>query len=176
MMQRHLLLGIPLLIHLACGRSQPSQGVDMAGPADLARPSADAAASAQLPPIGTASELEQWLMAGTYKSWACEKDRHPPRAGSAHAANRICSNDLLSGSASGEFPVGAASVKELYDGAGNLTGFAVGVRTTTGAVDGAWFWYERVGTTTYGNGSGVPLCAGCHRGAPRDYVFTQVTR
>ena len=54
-------------------------------------------------------------------------------------------------------------------------GYAVGVRTKTGPADASWFWYERVNTTTYANGPGVPLCANCHRNAPRDFIYTQVT-
>jgi hypothetical protein len=181
-MSRPLIASLPLLVALACGTPSSEQSADLgSSPGDLAvalqDAGADAAtASAQLPPIGSAMELEQWLATGAYKQWACEKDPHAARAGSAHTANRICSNDLLSGSASGEFPVGAASVKELFDGGGQIVGYAVGVRTKTGAVDSAWFWYERVNTTTYANGAGVPLCANCHRGAPRDYIFTQVRR
>lgn len=182
-MSRSLFPLIPLLVSLACG-SLPNQSPDLGTPAetgDLAAAPPDAGvdaapASAQLPPTASAMELEQWLASGAYKQWACEKDPHTARSGSAHAANRICSNDLLSGSASGEFPVGAASVKELFDGGGQIIGYAVGVRTKAGATDSAWFWYERVGSSIYANGSGVPLCANCHRGAPRDYIFTQIRR
>ena len=188
-MRRYLVLPLSLLTALACGDASPTRGTDLANSselgaaadfggvvADLAGAGDATMGSTQLPPIGTARELEQWLGTGAYKSWACEKDLHPARAGSAHAANRICSNDLLSGSASGEFPVNSASVKELYDSGGNIIGYAVGVRTMTGATDNAWFWYERVNTSVYANGVGVPLCANCHRGAPRDYTFTQVKR
>ena len=50
--------------------------------------------------------LEDWL-----KDQPTRRGRANPRhargaAGSAHAANRICSNDLLSKSVSGEYPVG----------------------------------------------------------------------
>ena len=182
-MSRHMIALVPLLVSLACDKppEQDPNLADLGSSGDLAATARDAGSdaapiSSQLPPIGSATELEQWLATGAYKQWACEKDPHPARSGSAHVANRICSNDLLSGSASGEFPIGSASVKELYDGSGRITGYAVGVRTQAGALDGAWFWYERVGTTTYANGAGVPLCANCHRGAPRDYIFTQVRR
>lgn len=185
---------LALLANSACGTPTGSQdlggGRDQAVAADLAVGSdlasgggADLGAGldampgdSQLPPIDSAASLEKWLMTGVYKAWACEKDRHPARPGSAHAANRICSNDLLSKSASGEYPVNSASVKELFDSGGTIIGYAVGVRTKTGPTDASWFWYERVNTTTYANGAGVPLCANCHRNAPRDFIYTQVTR
>lgn len=172
---------IPLLLTLACSDSTPPQTPDLAAVGDLQSTTPDGAAadaapsSTQLPPIGTAMELEQWLATGAYKAWACEQAAHAPRAGSGHTTNRICSNDLLSGSASGEFPVGSASVKELFSGS-TIVGYAVGVRTTTGSAPAAWFWYERVNTSVYANGAGVSLCANCHSGAPRDNIFTQVRR
>jgi len=192
-MRMKLLASVPLLATIACGSSTGSPDLgstpdlavaaadlavqgDLAGGADL-RTSLDAMpGDSQLPPIDSAASLEKWLATGAYKAWACEKDRHAARPGSAHAANRICSNDLLSTSASGEYPVNSASVKELFDGGGTIIGYAVGVRTKTGPADASWFWYERVNTTTYANGAGVPLCANCHRNAPRDFIYTQVTR
>ena len=182
-----------LLATMACGTPSDSQDLgggrdqsvatDLSAASDLASGGgADLAASldamagdSQLPPIDSAASLEKWLMNGAYKAWACEKAAHPARAGSAHSANRICSNDLLSKSASGEYPVNSASVKELFNGAGAIIGYAVGVRTKTGPADASWFWYERVNATTYANGPGVPLCANCHRNAPRDFIYTQVT-
>lgn len=179
-MPRYLIPLCSLLVSLACGPppEQSPDPADLGVVSDLAAGGGDAAspASPQLPPTRSAMELEQWLATGAYKQWACEKDAHAARSGSAHVTNRICSNDLLSGSASGEFPVGSATVKELFDGNGQIIGYAVGLRQKTGATDGAWFWYERVGSTTFANGEGVGLCANCHRGAPRDYIFTQVRR
>lgn len=194
-MRMKLLGSVPLLATIACGTSTSSPDLgagkdlavaaaaDLAVQSDLAGGGADLATSldampgdSQLPPIDSAASLEKWLATGVYKAWACEKDRHAARAGSAHAANRICSNNFLSTSASGEYPVNSASVKELFDSGGTIIGYAVGVRTKTGPTDASWFWYERVNTTTYANGAGVPLCANCHRNAPRDFIYTQVTR
>lgn len=187
------LLALPaLLVTIACGNPSGSQDLgggrdqavatDLSAAGDLASGGPDLGASLdamasdpQLPPIDSAASLEKWLKDGAYKAWACEKDRHPARPGSAHSANRICSNDLLSKSASGEYPVNSVSVKELFDAGGTIVGYAVGVRIKTGPADASWFWYERVNTTTYANGPGVPLCANCHRNAPRDFIYTQVT-
>lgn len=157
---------------------------DGAGAADLASPPADLAGAppsdlatpanpAQTPPMGRAA-LEAWLARGDYKQWRCEPAPHPTRPPGAHGENRICSNDLLSGSAGpGEFPVGSASVKELFSN-GQLRGYAVGLRVSAGAGGSHWYWYERAGQTIYADGIDVPLCSGCHAGAPRDFVFTQV--
>ena len=131
-------------------------------------------APANVPPTNSAASLEAWLATGEYKSWVCEATTHPARAGSGHTRNRICSNPTLSSATgTGEYPIGAAGVKELIDGAGAITGYAVYVKKQPGAGEG-WFWYERVGSSTYANGLGVSLCVGCHSGAPRDSVFTHV--
>lgn len=177
------MMTLPLLAALACGESAPGSAPDLSGSGDLGTGAADLASAPdalagdpQLPPTSSAAALEQWLAGGAYKAWACEKDPHPARSGSAHTANRICNNDLLGGSAAGEYPVNSASVKELFDANNKIIGYAVGVRTKAGATDDAWYWYERINTSVYGNGNGASLCAGCHRGAPRDYIFTQVKR
>ena len=86
-----------------------------------------------------------------------------PTARPGSAATR-----LLAGSSAGSYPVGAASVKELYrDGA--IIGFAVGRKT-----DAGWYWYESIGTSVVADSVGAGLCAGCHADAPRDHVFVQV--
>lgn len=187
-MRMFLLAPLPLLAVVACGTPAPMTPADMAVSVDLATSSPDLATSTsdlatssdammvdpQRPPTSSAMALEDWLKTGAYKAWACESAMHAARPGSAHAANRICSNDLLSKSVSGEYPVGAASVKELFNGAGAIIGYAVGLRLKAGPADDSWFWYERVNTTTYANGAGVALCANCHRNAPRDFIYTQV--
>ena len=189
-MRMSLLASLPLLAVAACGDPAPMTPVDMAvstdlagggpdlagGGPDLAGGSVDMVTTSQLPPTTSAKALEDWLATGAYKAWACEKDPHPARPGSAHAANRICNNDLLAGSTSGDYPVNSASVKELFNGGGTIIGYAVGVRLKAGTTDDVWFWYERVNTTTYANGPGVALCANCHRNAPRDFIYTQVKR
>lgn len=141
-------------------------GSDLGGGGDLPPP------DPQLPPQGAAA-LEAWLQTGAYKGWACESAAMA--RGGAHGRNRICSNTRLSGSASGDFPAGAAAVKELFDGAGQPRGFAVSLRTKDGAGQSAWYWYERIGASTVADGVGVGLCANCHANAPRDYVYVRVS-
>lgn len=160
------------------------------GPSDAdadanAAPDGDASSSAaaQLPPQGR-DALEAWLAAGYYRAWRCEPAEHAARSGSAHLANRICSNDLLAASNGvGVFPAGVASVKELYDRVGGtLVGYAVAVKLQADSRNGAgWYWYERVRSSVYADGAGVSLCTGCHSTASsafapdsRDFVFTRV--
>ncbi len=151
---------------------------------------------AQTPPVTGRADIESWLTAGSYKSWKCEQAVHALRSPSPHGMNRICSNTLTSAAGSGEYPVGAAGVKELYDDAGkNIVGYAVYLHTKAGTGGDSWYWYERVpansqaphdanGVVADGDGSAGPalsICVGCHKlsgsGAGysgHDFVFTQV--
>jgi hypothetical protein len=147
----------------------------------------------QTPPTTSAEDLEAWLEAGDYKSWACETAEHPQRKVSPHGSNRVCSNDVAAafgGSASEERPIGTASVKELYDDNASLVGYAVAVKVGERSNGGAnWFWYERIGDQVPANGlgsSGIPksVCVGCHVdagsdadhdvGGSSDFVYLQV--
>jgi hypothetical protein len=157
---------------------------------------------AQTPPTNGASQLEAWLEKGDYKSWACESVEHPQMKVSPHGVNRVCSNGLAAGfkgALSDERPLGTASVKELYDDASALVGYAVGVKIAAESSAGAsWYWYERVplssaaphdktGVVADGLGDTGPaktICVGCHAGAgsdathavtgSSDYVYLQV--
>jgi hypothetical protein len=143
---------------------------------------------AQTPPTGGA-KVEAWLAGGAYKSWHCEPAPHAARPVSGHAANRICSNDLLSAHGDGEYPVGAAAVKELYeqyeDGSTRITGYAVYLHVKPGG-GGTYYWYERAGDGVFADGLGVSgspkdTCVACHQAAGtdatrpgHDLVYTQV--
>lgn len=157
-----LLLLAPLA---ACGAPPAGATPDAAGPTGDAT-------SAQLPPTGREA-LEAWLATGAYRGWSCEPAPHPARPPGAHGTNRICSNDALAATASGPVPVGAASVKELYQG-GSIIGYAVAVKQQADSAGGAgWYWFENLDGTIYADGAGVRLCTGCHADAD-DYVFTRV--
>ncbi len=160
----HLIAGAVLLCTLGCVSSGTPQDSTIVGDG-----TGDVA---ELPPRGDAA-LMGWLAEGYYLSWACEPEAHPARPPGAHGANRICSNAALSASETGTFPVGAASVKELYSG-GSLTGYAVARKLTAGAERASWYWYERIGTSVVADSAGAALCAGCHEDASRDHVFTRV--
>lgn len=151
----------------------------------------------QTPPQGFEA-IEAWLAEGHYKSWNCEAAVHGPIPISPHGMNRICSNDLLSGHPpdGGEYPVGSAGVKELYDDAGtSIVGYAVYLHIESGTAGDAWYWYERVpldspaphdanGIVADGVGDSGPamaICVGCHQAAGidadhpgHDFVYTQV--
>lgn len=166
----------------AATQDAASQG-EVAAAVDVAAVPSDSGGDelSQRPPVTGARDIEAWLSAGHYRSWRCEPMRHAARPGSAHSANRICSNAALSGSeGTGEYPVGAASVKELFDSAGSLTGYAVSVRVAAGSAPSAWYWYERlapgrvVADSTGERGGARAICASCHIGASRDNVFTRV--
>jgi len=125
--------------------------------------------------MGQAS-IEAWLAAGHYLAWRCEEGIFPPRLGGAHGRHRICSNQALLASASGPYPVGAASVKELFDGGDKPNGYAVGLKVASGLGPETWYWYERTGRLAtlrpVADGIGVAVCGpGCHAKAPRDNVY-----
>lgn len=149
---------------------------------------------AQTPPQGGVTEMKAWLAKGDYKTWKCEAAEHASKPPSPHGFNRICSNGKLSGAgAAGNFPVGSAGVKELWDKAGGaITGYAVYVKTAADSAAGVnWYWYEDApalnppgGVVADGFGDmGVPktVCVDCHSHADsmfaataRDFVFVQV--
>jgi len=179
---RALLALAAALLGLACssamddtsggGSSSGSPSAPQASPDGGASPGPTGDAGAAIP-IGTQAELDAWLQSGAYKSWACEAAAHDRRPGSGHSRNRICVNPALGqDKGAGPYPVGAASVKELYDGSGAVNGYAVYVKVKPGAAGDTWFWYERIGSSVVARSEGASLCVGCHSGAPRDHVFT----
>jgi hypothetical protein len=148
----------------------------------------------QTPPTGGRAEIEQWLTAASYKTWACEPAVHAARSPSPHGFNRICSNDLIAGAAAGTtaWPKGAAAVKEIYASltATTPSGYAVYLKTDTDSADGAnWYWYERVPSDSAaphdangvvadgkgGAGTANSICVGCHRAAGSDAAHTPST-
>lgn len=132
----------------------------------------DDLADPQVPARGT-DDAPTWLAAGHYQAWHCEAAPHAGRPPSPHGKNRICSNDALSTAATGEFPVGAASVKEIYEG-DDIFAYAIARKLTTGAGGDGWYWYEANPDKVYANGEGAGSCTGCHARAARDFVFTVV--
>ncbi len=158
---------------LACGSGRDSGTGAVAGATT---------GDAQTPPTG-ADALEAWLAQGSYRAWHCEPAPHAARSPSPHGTDRVCSNDLLAAHGDGEFPIGAAAVKELDDGDA-VTGHAVYRKVSAGGGE-AWYWFEKVGDRINADGagsSGEPkdVCVGCHAGAGHDgrsghdFVFTQV--
>jgi hypothetical protein len=126
----------------------------------------------QSPPTSHAA-LVPWLAEGAYQTWSCEPEAHPARPPGAHGENRICSNDLLSQTDAGPYPVGAASVKELVRN-GEVTGYAVMRKLDDNNTAGSWYWYEAFGSSVIADGRSPGICTGCHSDAPRDFIFTRV--
>jgi hypothetical protein len=172
-------LGLLLGFALASSACTHGHAIDVtdANPLDP-----DAGPVEQSPPQEPAALLA-WLVQGYYEDWHCEPEAHPARPPGAHGSDRICSNDVLAGAGpDGDFPIGAASVKELIRD-GRVDGWAVAVKAAAeSGDDGAgWYWYERSDGEVYGEGRGFTGCTGCHAGAgpsfaptARDFVFTQV--
>jgi hypothetical protein len=166
---------------LACGSGSGASG-NASGL--TGSPDADAgeasAGTAQTPPMGEANVLA-WIAKGQYKQWACEPAVHASRGPSVHTPfDRVCSNDVLSAAAAnggaGPWPEGAAEVKEIYMAMGDATptgGYAVSLKTSADSARGAnWYLYERFDGTLYSDGTGTPLCTGCHSLAGTDPFHT----
>ncbi len=71
-------------------------------------------------------------------------------------------------------PVGAMAIKVLYDG-DTLDGYAVAIKTSTGAAASTWTWYEAFVpklTEPLYFGVAVPTCENCHGGSARDRSLT----
>ena len=144
------------------------------------------AGTADLPATGAEGDIKAWLSLGEYKkgNWKCEAAPHAARSPSPHGTNRICSNATLSEHGAGEFPVGAAGVKEIYDGA-TITGYSMYRKLKAGGGE-AWYWYEELAGSNVANdtgdlGTAKSVCVGCHAGAGsdamhsgHDQVYTQV--
>jgi hypothetical protein len=136
-------------------------------------------ARAQLPPVLGEVSIEAWLDEGWYRAWTCEQRTS---IGEGHGHNRICSNDLAVMAGSGEFPIDAASVKEMWsDDDTMMIGIAVARHTRAGAGGDTWYWYERVDADSpiphddrgiaangWGDEGDAVKCVGCHRLAGSD--------
>ena len=93
---------------------------------------------------------------------------------------RVFYNKTLSGSLESgnpEHPVGAASVKEMYDDDGDLSGWAVLVKTQDRTDEGrGWFWYEVTSSTDSSAlaaiGNGVTGCVSCHSFRDQDQILS----
>lgn len=158
----------------------------------------------QTPAMG-AAEMTTWLAGGAYLKWHCEPEVHEARFPSPHGYNRICSNDVVAAAAggTGDWPVGAAAVKELHLGLmDEPAGYSVYLKTDADSAGGAnWYWYELYPTKTgdsgfrtalaadgLGNGGAArDVCVACHVAAGsdakhtpspggRDQVYTPVAR
>lgn len=117
--------------------------------------------------------LQSWLERGDYRAWAAESGVHPSSGPHGSSGVRTFLSAALFTSfmaEAAEHPIGSAVVKELYSGAA-ISGWAVMVKVEAGRGGDGWYWFERVGSSTYADGVGERLCTGCH-GAGADQVLT----
>lgn len=129
----------------------------------------------QLPPIDSVDALLAWLEAGNYSSWQAESGIH--QSSGPHGGQvRTFFNDVLFDSFTQGLtahPQGAVAVKELWGDGQSIIGWAVEVKVDADSQGGdGWYWYEKIGMTEYGGGTGISLCYGCHGGGGVDYVLT----
>ncbi len=113
--------------------------------------------------------LFDYLRSGAYKSFASESG---PHASTGPHGGRVLTyvNDLLAESldaGNAEHPRCAASVKELFLGKSDVSGWAVLVKTEERSDKGkGYYWYEitstRSGARVDYEGQGINLCVGCH--------------
>jgi hypothetical protein len=138
---------------------------------------------AQIPPASS-DELDAWIATQPWQTWACEPAPRGPRLNSPHDQVRVCENQLLAGAlaGSGEAPVGAAAVKEMYY-QGAIWSYTIAVHGKAGSGTDKWFWWRKVidGSASppiTNQGYGEPFCSGCHAGAQaaagHDSIFTAV--
>jgi hypothetical protein len=139
---------------------------------------------AQTPAMGAAA-MDAWLAQKHHQAWRCEPAAHAARSPSPHGRNRVCSNALMSAHGQGEYPVGAAAVKEIFSG-DSVTGYAVSLHVKAGTGGDSWYWFERLGGRLVVDGLGdagtaKSVCVGCHQAAGsdpmhggHDFVYTQV--
>lgn len=116
-----------------------------------------------------------WLAAGHYKTWACEPAPHAEVYPSNHGDNLACNNSILHTAPAGigNYPLDAASVKELYafDDVTRV-GYSVSRKITDDLGDG-WYWFEvKDGKITDGMATEpTTACTACHQCAPRDFTY-----
>jgi hypothetical protein len=198
-----LVFGSVVFVLPGCGSDSMSSGSMTSDTTLGASNPAPLTSDDQTPPSTNGKDVEAWLATGKYMSWACEMDSHAAMKVSPHGQNKICSNNLVanfSGATGSERPVGSAAVKELYDDAAALVGYAVYVKVKPTTAGGAnWYWYERVPLTSAAphNSMGVvadglgsagtaqTICVGCHAAAASDdahsvtksgdYVYDQIS-
>ena len=154
---------------LATGCGDDGGGGQNTMPPDLDMVSDD------VPPVDS-DDLFAYMKAGMYTDMLAEPTIHPssPAHGMARVfLNRQLAQSLLDGNA--EHPVGAASIKEIYQQDGEtLRGYSAEVKVAAGADGDTWYWYEILNVENNDNpiadGIGESLCVNCHAGGT-DFVL-----
>lgn len=121
--------------------------------------------------------LAEFLTAREYSSFARESVAHVSDGPHASEVITFLSPTLLQSLEAGNerHTAGSATVKELYDDAGELTGWAVWVKTSRDSRSGdGFYWFETFDPNTFApvaDGDGVSICVSCHA-AGQDYLLT----
>ena len=133
-----------------------------------------------------ADALFVYLQEGGYKEFAHEEERHTstgphpdPQVRETHTVIAFFNSGLDASLKAGNeaHPEGSAAVKEFYDADGELSGWAVSVKTQAESATGqGWYWYEVTsvtdGSSPVAAGNGVALCWGCHASG-NDFVLSR---
>jgi len=166
-----------LWLAAACGDTGDAE----TAPAGDASEEGDAAEQGDAPPCEVPSEpgaLLDYLRRGDYKDFAHESKVHAssgPHGGRVFTyVNDVLADSLASGAS--EHPRCAASIKELYLGNAEVSGWSVLVKTSDDSRGGrGYYWLEttstREGRKADYEGQGLGLCVGCHS-AGQDYFRT----
>ncbi len=119
-----------------------------------------------------------YLACNGYQGFAA-KESSVHASNTAHGSRvRVFINTALDQSLSASaavHPMGAASVKELYESDGTtLRGWAAMVKVEDGNDGSNWYWYENASTDSNSpiEGKGNRTCTGCHFEGGRDYFRT----
>lgn len=156
------------------GGTKKDMGADMgADMADMTDMDGDMAAPVFDAPIES-DALFKFLQDKKYSTFAAESMMHP--SSGPHGQVRTFVSDkitaaVVQGSA---FPIGAATVKELFTSDGTLRGWAVSVKVNDEGGVEDWYWYENFSVTQnqpVADGTDETLCSGCHM-AGQDMVLT----
>ena len=122
------------------------------------------------------AELLPWLEAESYVGFSAESAAHAATGSSPHGTVRVFINSSLDASLSAgdpAHPVGAAAVKELFDGENNRIGWAVSVKIQADSDGGnGWYWYEIVNDNVVADANGDGTCIGCHASTGVDFFTT----
>ena len=143
--------------------------------------------TAETPDVNSAvptdkAELFSYLTSGAYTDFAAQvAGQHPTRGPHTDLGwpvrvflDPIIAASLEAGNTS--HPAGSSLVKEMYNGDGDLQGWAAMVKTSDDSANGkGWFWYEITSTTSGSDpvaiGNGVQLRQGCHF-IGKDFLLT----
>ena len=117
--------------------------------------------------------LEAFLERGGYQDWPAEAAAHASSGPHGNSVRTFYSPRAAQAvlEESPTFPAGAATVKELFDGA-NLYGYSVWVKADADSDSGNnVYWYETANGGSPYEGLGARICTGCHS-AGQDFLLS----